>query len=55
MSAVHVGEGASAWYGSMLKGGSTTEIGELSSVGMRAVVVDSVVGKCVCTSAQAPS
>ena len=28
-------------------GGSTTEIGELSSVGDRAVVVDSVVGKCV--------
>lgn len=48
VGAVHLGEGASAWYGSMLKGsGSTTEIGELSSVGDRAVVVDSVVGKCV--------
>jgi len=45
VGAVHLGEGASAWYGSMLKGsGSTTEIGELSSVGDRAVVFDSVVG-----------
>lgn len=48
IGAVHLGEGASAWYGSLLKGsGSTVEIGELSSVGDRAVVVDSVVGKYV--------
>lgn len=48
IGAVHMGDGASAWYGSMLRGSkSATEIGELSSVGDRAVVVDSVVGKCV--------
>jgi len=48
VGAVTMGEGASAWYGSMLQGsGSAVEIGELSSVGDRAVVVNSVVGKCV--------
>ena len=48
VGAVNLGAGASAWYGSMLQGSkSTVEIGELSSVGDRAVVVDSVVGKCV--------
>lgn len=48
VGAVTMGDGASAWYGSMITGsGSTVEIGELSSVGDRAVVVDSVVGKCV--------
>lgn len=45
---VHLGEGSSAWYGSLLKGSaSTVEIGEMSSVGDRAVVVDSVVGSRV--------
>jgi carbonic anhydrase/acetyltransferase-like protein (isoleucine patch superfamily) len=48
IGAVHMGEGASAWYGSMLKASaSSVEIGELSSVGDRAIVVDSVVGKSV--------
>ena len=46
LGAVHLGEGASAWYGSLLKGTtSTVEIGEMSSVGDRAVIVDSIVGK----------
>ena len=48
VGAVVMGEGASAWYGAMIKGGaSAAEIGELSSVGDRAVVVDSILGKCV--------
>ena len=45
VGAVKLGEGASAWYGSLLKG--TVEIGAMSSVSDKAVVVDSVVGKCV--------
>ena len=48
VGAVTLGEGASAWYGAMLQGrAATTEVGELSNVGDRAVVLDSVVGKCV--------
>jgi len=48
VGAVTLGEGASAWYGSMLTASaSTVEIGELSTVGDRALVVDSIVGKCV--------
>ena len=45
VGAVTLGEGASAWYGAMLQGRkSTVEVGALSSVGDKAVVVDSVVG-----------
>jgi len=48
VGAVHMGEGASVWYSSLLKGGArAVEIGEMSSVGDRAVVVESVVGKYV--------
>jgi len=48
IGAVHMGEGSSAWYSSMVKGSArATEIGEMSSVGDRASVVDSVVGKYV--------
>jgi carbonic anhydrase/acetyltransferase-like protein (isoleucine patch superfamily) len=48
VGAVHIGEGASAWYSSLLKGGAkAVEIGEMSSVGDRAVIVESVVGKYV--------
>lgn len=54
VGAVHMGEGASAWYSSLLKGGArAVEIGEMSSVGDRAVVVESVVGKQVCIGAGA--
>ena len=46
VGAVTLGEGASAWYGSMIQASkSPVDIGELSSVGDKAVVVDSVVGK----------
>ena len=48
VGAVHMGEGASAWYSSLLKGSSSSvEIGEMSAVGDRAIVVDTVVGKHV--------
>lgn len=48
VGAVHMADGASAWYSSLLKGSATAvEIGEMSNVGDRAVVVDSVVGKYV--------
>jgi len=48
VGAVHMGEGSSAWYSSLLKGqAKSVEIGEMSSVGDRSVVVDSVVGKYV--------
>jgi len=48
IGAVTMGEGSSAWYGAMVKASkSTVEIGALSSVGDRAMVVDSVVGKSV--------
>lgn len=48
VGAVNMGAGASAWYGSVLQGStSSVEIGELSSVGDLAVVTDSVVGKYV--------
>lgn len=46
--AVHLGQGASVWYSSMLKGDvSAVEIGELSSVGDRAIVTASTVGRGV--------
>jgi len=41
---VHLAQGASAWYSSYIEG---TEVGEMSSVGDRAIVVESVVGKSV--------
>lgn len=45
---VTMGEGASAWYGAMLHAKTKpVEVGALSSVGDRAIVVDSVLGKCV--------
>ena len=48
IGAVHMGDGSSAWYAALLKSSSSTvEIGEMSSVGDRAIVVDSVVGKYV--------
>jgi len=48
VGAVHMGEGSSAWYSSLLKGeAKSVEIGEMSSVGDRSIVVDSIVGKCV--------
>jgi carbonic anhydrase/acetyltransferase-like protein (isoleucine patch superfamily) len=45
IGAVQVGSGASVWYSSMCKG--AVDIGEMSSVGDRSIIVDSVVGKCV--------
>lgn len=48
IGAVKMGAGSSVWYSAMLKGSTASvELGELSSVGDRAVVEDSVVGKCV--------
>jgi len=48
VGAVHMGEGSSAWYSSLLKGeAKSVEIGEMSSVGDRSIVVDSIVGKYV--------
>jgi carbonic anhydrase/acetyltransferase-like protein (isoleucine patch superfamily) len=48
LGAVTVGQGASVWYASLVHGSKReVEIGEMSSVGDRAVVVDTVVGKYV--------
>jgi len=52
IGAVQLGSGSSVWYSSLVKGtkGACT-IGEMSSVGDRSLVVDSVVGKSVCIGA----
>lgn len=48
VGAVRMGHGSTAWYSSFIKGStSAVEIGDMSSVGDRAMVVDSVVGNHV--------
>lgn len=52
VGAVSIGSGASVWYSSMVSGAKVAcDIGELSNVGDRSIIVDSVVGKSVCIGA----
>lgn len=52
IGAVHLGHGSSVWYSSMVQGTSAASaIGDMSNVGDRSVVVDSIVGKHVCIGA----
>mmetsp|Transcript_73315 Transcript_73315/g.162790 ORF Transcript_73315/g.162790 Transcript_73315/m.162790 type:complete len:225 (-) Transcript_73315:748-1422(-) len=52
IGAVELGNGSSVWYSSMVQGRTgACAIGDMSSVGDRSMVVDSIVGKHVCIGA----
>lgn len=52
IGAVTLGSGTSVWYSSMVSGTKAAcEIGEMSTVGDRSIVVDSIIGKNVCIGA----
>jgi len=52
VGAVQLGVGSSVWYSTMVQGGkAASDIGEMSNVGDRSIVVDSIVGKHVCIGA----
>ena len=52
IGAVTLGSGSSVWYSSMVSGSKAAcDIGEMSNIGDRSVVVDSVIGKTVCIGA----